>query len=184
MRKPLFLLALLLSLITNIQAQYAENPLKERQWLNFSNGINTADHFSWQSALTYSKRSDVLMTSIRMGYSQELFESAKDSVTDMKNKIFEAGMMWGEGFGGEHWYVSATAGMGLNLRIYGDDDEDTKLTRSITGLTIGVPVQLEAGILFNDRWGMNSTILANWNFRQPYVGLHVGMVYRFKKKKS
>lgn len=184
MPKHLILLALLLLLFPDIQAQYSENPLKERQWLNFSNGLNTADHYSWQSALTYSKRSDVLITSIRFGYSQELFESVKDSVTDMKNKIIEAGMMWGEGFGGEHWYVTATAGMGLNLRIYGDDDEDTQLTRSITGVTIGVPVQIEAGILFNDNWGMNSTILANWNFRQPYVGLHAGIVYRFKKKKS
>ena len=175
---------LLIGTAQTAKAQYSENPMTNRRWINFSNGVNTADNLSWQTALTYSKRSDVLMSSARLGYSQELIEGADDSVTFNKNKIIELGMMWGEAFGGNKWYVSAAAGMGLNVRIYGDDIEDTTAFRTVTGLTIGVPVQIEAGFFINENWGLNATGVANWNFRQPYFGGHLGVIYRFKKSKS
>lgn len=177
--------AFLLVLATSsAMAQYSENPMTNRRWVNLSNGVNTADNLSWQTALTYSKRSDVLMSAVRLGYTQELIEGADDSVTVSKNKIIELGMMWGEAFGGNKWYISASAGMGLNVRIYGDDIEDTTAFRTVTGVTIGVPVQIEAGFFINDKWGLNATGVANWNFRQPYVGAHFGVIYRFKKSKS
>ncbi len=175
---------LLMGSIQSAKAQYSENPMTNRRWVNFSNGVNTADNLSWQTALTYSKRSDILMSSARFGYSQELIEGPNDSVTVSKNKIIELGMMWGEAFGGNKWYISAAAGMGLNVRIYGDDIEDTTAFRTVTGVTIGVPLQIEAGFFINDNWGLNATGVANWNFRQPYVGAHFGIVYRFKKSKS
>lgn len=170
--------------VLTADAQYSENPMTNRRWINFSNGVNTADNISWQTALTYSKRSDVLMSSARLAYSQELIEGANDSVTFNKNKIIELGMMWGEAFGGNKWYISAAAGMGLNVRIYGDDIEDTTAFRTVTGVTIGVPVQIEAGFFINENWGLNATGVANWNFRQPYFGGHLGVIYRFKKSKS
>lgn len=177
--------AFLLVLATSsAMAQYSENPMTNRRWVNLSNGVNTADNLSWQTALTYSKRSDVLMSAVRLGYTQELIEGADDSVTVSKNKIIELGMMWGEAFGGNKWYISASAGMGLNVRIYGDDIEDTTAFRTVTGVTIGVPVQIEAGFFINDKWGLNATGVANWNFRQPYVGAHFGVIYRFKNSKS
>jgi hypothetical protein len=175
---------LLIGTAQTAKAQYSENPMTNRRWINFSNGVNTADNLSWQTALTYSKRSDVLMSSARLAYSQELIEGANDSVTFNKNKIIELGMMWGEAFGGNKWYISAAAGMGLNVRIYGDDIEDTTAFRTVTGLTIGVPVQIEAGFFINENWGVNATGVANWNFRQPYFGGHFGVIYRFKKSKS
>ena len=183
--KPIYLLIFLVFFFSNLAfGQYKSNPLANKEWLNSSLGANTADNISWQMAATYSKRSDVLITAVRLGYSQEFIESAADSVTSKKNKIIEAGMMWGEGYGGEHWYASIAGGMGLNVRRYADDIEDTTLVRVLTGVTIGVPVQLELGLLFNENWGASATALANWNFRQPYVGLHVGVVYRPSKKKK
>lgn len=175
---------LVLLSLSQAKAQYESNPLADKAWVNFSNGFNTGDHISWQTALSYSKRSDVLIMGYRLSYSQELIEAENDSVLSPKNKLLEAGIMWGEGYGGENWYVSLSGGMGLNVRIVGDDIEDTDKTETITAVTIGVPVQLEAGVLLTKNWGINLTGVANWNFREPYVGAHLGFFYRLSKKKK
>lgn len=183
--KASHIIFLVTSLISfRMHGQYESNPLADKAWVNFSNGFNTGDNFSWQSAISYSKRSDVLIMGYRLSYSQELFEADNDSVFSPKNRLLEAGIMWGEGYGGKNWYVSLSGGMGLNVRIVGDDIEDTNETETITAVTIGVPVQLEAGALMGQNWGINITGVANWNFREPYVGAHLGFFYRPSKKKK
>lgn len=166
------------------KSQYESNPLEGKQWGVFSLGGNTADFNSYQIHASYSKRSDFIITSGRLAYNQELFSATNDSVLSFKNKSFEIGMLWGEGYGGKNWYFAASIGMGLNIRRYGDDLEDTTAIRKLTGVTIGIPAQIELGAFFNDQWGTVLMANGNWNFRQPYIGLNVGVVYRPKKAKK
>lgn len=180
-------IALVLVLTTSaveLCAQYESNPLADKAWYNFSNGLNTGDNISWQSSISYSKRSDVLIMGYRLAFSQELIEAENDSVFSPKNRLLELGILWGEGYGGERWYGCLSGGMGLNIRFVGDDIEDTNDTELITAVSIGVPVQLEIGVLLGRNWGINATGVANWNFREPYVGAHLGVFYRpiLKKK--
>jgi hypothetical protein len=167
------------------QAQLRENPLKDSKWLTLSGGANTADHISWQSGVSYSFRGETLLTQMRLMYSQELIEGADDSVFVYKNRLAEYGIMWGDGWGGRNWYVSGSIGMGINLRMYGDSALQNEGTfRYLTALTIGVPAQAELGAWLSPSLGVNLMLLGNWNFRQPYLGVHAGMLYRFKKGKS
>lgn len=188
MRLPRLFNILLISALTFCSSlsfgQYEDNPLKDKQWSTLSLGANTADNISYQVLLSHSMRSETVITSFRLAYNQELFSSNNDSVTSFKNKSVELGMMWGDGFGGDKWYMSLNGGMGLNIRRYGDDVEDTTLVRRLTGVTIGVPVQLEAGAFITNEWGIVFCGVANWNFRQPYVGATLGVVYRPKRKKK
>lgn len=164
-----------------LHAQYTSNPLKDKKWINVSAGLTNMDNVSWMGSASASLRTDVLITSGRIAYSQELFEADNDSVLSPKNRLIEMGLMWGEGYAGKNWYVSLVGGMGLNLRLYADDDDNTPEIRRLTAVTIGVPVQLEAGVFFTEQIGLSINGVANWNFRRPYVGAHIGCFYRFKK---
>lgn len=125
------------------------------------------------------------MTSLRFAYTQELIEGADDSVTFRKNRIIETGIMWGEGWGGRRWYAAGSAGMSINLRMYGDSAiENNTSFQYFSALTLGVPAQIEAGVFLNKQLAINTTLLGNWNFRQPYIGVHLGITYRFKHASS
>lgn len=179
MRKILLVFFTLLCVAS--YGQYTSNPLKDKRWFNVSAGLTNMDNISWMASASVSMRTDVLITSGRVAYSQELFEADNDSVLSPKNKLVELGLMWGEGYGGDKWYVSLVGGMGLNLRMYADDDDNTPEIRKLTAVTIGVPVQLELGAFITDQLGISINGVANWNFREPYFGGHIGCFYRFKK---
>jgi hypothetical protein len=165
------------------RAQYVENPLKDRRWLMVSGGMNNADYRSWQTGITYSSRGESMITQVRMMFSQELTEGPADSIFFRKNKLAELGVLWGDGWGGNNWYVTGTAGMALNIRMYGDSalQSNTEF-RYLRAVTIGIPAQIEAGVRFNKSWGITAAMVGNWNFRQPYFGAHLGLVYHFKRK--
>lgn len=172
------LLVLLATLsILASHAQYEENPLKGKKWLTLSGGLSTADHISWQVACTGSSRGETMITQARLAYSQEFIEGRDDSATFRKNRILEAGLMWGDGWRTRKWYVNGSLGFGFNIRMYEDDGlyEDF---RYLTAVTIGVPAQIEAGAIIGKKWGLGIVVLGNWNFRQPYVATHLGFVYR------
>jgi hypothetical protein len=166
------------------KAQYEKHPLEERQWVALLNGVNTADNISWQTTGTYSYRSDFMLTQVRFGYSQEFIEGPSDSIFFRKNRIIETGVLWGEVFAKKNWYVSGSIGMGLNIRLYGDSAEQNKTDfRYLSAVTIGVPAQIETGVWIGPSFGLGTGIIANWNFRQPYVGTFFSLIYRFKKQK-
>lgn len=163
-------------------AQYRDNPLIGQHWLTVSGGLNTADYVSWQTGVSYAFRGESLVTQMRLMYSQELIEGPADSCFAFKNRIAEYGLMWGDGWGGKHWYVSGGIGMGLNIRMFCDRKvQDRNSFRYRTAATIGVPVQAECGVWLGPSFGLNLTALANWNFRQPYVGGHLGLIWRLRQ---
>jgi hypothetical protein len=170
---------ILMSYSTLSRAQYTENPLKDKRWVGFAGGLNTADNISWNGTVFYTKRSDVILTTIRAGYSQEFIESAADTCTSMKNKIAEIGLMWGDGWGGNNWYLTGSAGFGLNVRRYCDDRDEGDV--GLTAVTIGIPFQVELGAMLNPRLGVVLVAMGNWNLRQAYLGANIGMVWRLKK---
>ncbi|MFN8697752.1 MAG: hypothetical protein ACK5XQ_00370 [Flavobacteriales bacterium] len=175
-------LLLLLLLTSPAFAQYTANPIEGMQWLTVSGGLNTADNVSWQAGLSFAKRGEVLMTQMRAMYSQELIEAPDDTCFASKNKLIEIGLMWGEGWGGRYWYVSGGVGLGLNVRSYCDYAIQNKDEfRTVTAVTIGVPAQIDAGIWVSKTIGINLQVLGNWNFRQPYIGAHLGCVWRMKE---
>jgi hypothetical protein len=165
-------------------AQYEKHPLEERQWVALMNGVNTADNISWQTTGTFSYRSDFMLTQVRLGFSQEYIEGPEDSIFFRKNRIIETGILWGEAFAKKNWYVSGSIGMGLNIRLYGDSAVQNKTDfRYLSAVTIGVPAQIETGVWIGPSFGLGTGIIANWNFRQPYVGTFFSLIYRFKKQK-
>ncbi len=173
----------MLIFVSNISdAQYTENPLKEKRWIGFAGGLNTADNISWNGTAFYTKRSEVILTTTRVGYSQEFIESANDSCFSMKNKIAEFGIMWGDGWGGDHWYLTGAAGFGFNVRRYCDDRAQGDV--GLTAVTVGIPFQVEIGAMLNPRLGVVLVAMGNWNLRQAYLGANLGMVWRLKKVKE
>jgi hypothetical protein len=173
---------ILMCFSTLSKAQYTENPLKDKRWVGFAGGLNTADNVSWNGTVFYTKRSDVILTTIRAGYSQEFIESAADTCTSMKNKIAEIGLMWGDGWGGNNWYLTGAAGFGFNVRRYCDDRDEGDV--GLTAVTIGIPFQVELGAMLNPRLGVVLVAMGNWNLRQAYLGANIGVVWRLKKVKE
>ncbi len=159
-------------------AQYEANPLTGMKWLTISGGLNTADHISWQGMASASMRGETMITQFRLGYSEEFIESPNDSCTQRKNRIIEAGVLWGDGWTSRKWFFTGSVGFGLNMRMY-CADADYGDFRYVTAMTIGVPAQIELGYLLNKKWAMTFVGVGNWNFRQPYVGAHLGLTYRF-----
>jgi hypothetical protein len=47
----------------------------------------------------------------------------------------------------------------------------------ITGLTLGVPVQIEAGVLLGKKSGLSLIGMGNWNFREPYLGAQLAFYH-------
>lgn len=181
MRKQILFVLFTITYCTAV-AQYTTNPLAEKKWVNVAAGLSNMDNISWNVGATASFRGDVIIMSARLAYSQELIEAANDSVFSPKNRLLELGMMWGEGYGGKNWYVSAVGGMGLNVRFFGDDEEDSDAVRRLAAVTIGVPLQIEFGIFMTDNIALTFNGIANWNFREPYAGGQMGVTYRVKKK--
>jgi|GEM_PF-818930 len=176
------LILLFTTVITSLSAQYTVNPLTDKRWMSVSGGANTADNISWQAGVSYAFHGETLLTQMRVMYSQELIEAPDDSCFAYKNRIAEFGIMWGDGWGGRHWYVSGAIGMGVNVRMYCDEKpQDKESFEYFAATTIGVPAQAEVGVLVSESVGINLSVLGNWNFRQPYIGAHLGVVYRLKK---
>lgn len=178
------IISLILLISGHLSAQYEKNPLIGKRWVNVSGGLHTGDHISWQAAATASLRSDILVSSARLAYSQELMEAPNDSVLSPKNRLLEAGLMWGEGYAGKKWYVSFAGGMGVNIRFFADDDDNSEEIRRLTAITIGVPVQVEMGAFLTESFGISLNGVGNWNFREPYFGAHIGFFYRLNTRKK
>ncbi|MFN0032651.1 MAG: hypothetical protein ACKVOR_10875 [Flavobacteriales bacterium] len=175
-KKTLMWCLLLMPAITH--AQYEDNPLNGLRWATLSAGANTADNISWQACAAASIRGSTMLTQLRVAYSQELIEAPDDTCTAMKNKITEIGILWGDGFGGRHWFVTGTLGFGLNVRTYCARAEYGGF-RSVTAVTIGIPAHIEAGIMLDKKSAITMSIIGNWNFRQPYAGALLGYTRRF-----
>jgi hypothetical protein len=160
-------------------SQYEDSPLRGNRWFSVGGGLNTSDYWSWQSMLSYSKRGEGSLIQVRAAFTQELWMAPNDSCTERHNKLSEFGVLWGDGWGGKGWYVTGSVGFGFNVRQYcrrADYENEY-----ITGLTLGVPFQVEAGLRFGKYSAVTLTGLGNWNFREPYVGALLAYT-RFLKK--
>ncbi len=159
--------------------QYEDNPLRNSKWFSVGGGMNTSDYWSWQGMVSYSKRGESSLLQTRIAFTQELFEAPNDSCTDTKNKLSELGVLWGDGWAGRSWYVTGAVGFGFNVRQYcRKADYENEY---ITGLTLGVPFQVEAGVYFGKYSGISLIAVGNWNFREPYAGAHLAYTRRLKK---
>jgi hypothetical protein len=161
------------------EAQYSDNPLRGMRWVGVSSGMNTSDNGAWQAMLTYSKRGEGSLVQARAAYTQELWLTGNDSCPEYRNKLAEFGVLLGEGWGGKSWYVSGSVGFGFNVRRYcqlvGYENE------LATGFTLGVPLQIEAGIRLGEYSGISLMGVGNWNFREPYAGAHLAYIRRLSK---
>lgn len=162
-------------------AQYEESPLKGKKWYTVSVGANSMDLSAWQGMASFSSRGETVLTQARVAYSQELFKADHDSCPEHKNRLAEAGILWGDGWGGKKWYATAAIGFGFNVRMFCRYSEYQN--QYITAVTLGLPVQIEAGFLVSKNIGINLVGVGNWNFRAPYAGGHLGVFYRFNKPK-
>jgi hypothetical protein len=166
--KFLFALVVVLTLSSEICAQYSDNPLRGRKWYTAGAGLNSSDYWSWQTAFTYSKRGEGSLVQARMAYTQELWMAPDDSCTDRHNRLTELAVLWGDGWAGKRWYATGSIGFGFNMRMYcRKADYENEY---ITGLTLGVPIQIEAGVLLGKKSGLSLIGMGNWNFREPYLG--------------
>ena len=160
----------------NAMAQYEDSPLKGERWATISGGPNSMDYLSWQGMGSLSIRGESVLTQVRIGYSQELIQPKLDSCSGRINRLTEIGLLWGDGWATNQWYATASIGFGLNMRMFCSHKlyED----KYITVMTIGVPTQIEFGVYINNKIGVNMVGVANWNFRAPYIGGHLGVFYR------
>ncbi len=155
--------------------QYSDNPLRGKRWYTIGAGINSSDYWSWQTAMTYSKRGDGSLVQARVAFTQELWMAADDSCTDRHNRLTELGILWGDGWAGKRWYATGSIGFGFNMRMYcRKADYENEY---ITGLTLGVPVQIEAGVLLGKKSGLSLIGMGNWNFREPYLGAQLAFYH-------
>jgi hypothetical protein len=172
-------MAFLLLLGLQAHAQYSDNPLRETRWIGVSSGMNTSDNWAWQAMFTYSKRGEGSLVQARAAYTQELWLTGNDSCPEYRNKLMEFGVLWGDGWGGKSWYVTGSVGFGFNVRRYcmrvGYENDE------VTGLTLGVPVQIEAGIRLGEYSAISLIGVGNWNFREPYAGAHLAYIRRLSK---
>ncbi len=167
--------------IATLRAQYEDNPLKNHRWFSISSGVNSMDYLSWQGMGTYSMRGESVLTQFRLAYSQELVKADGDSCTERHNRLAEAGVMWGDGWSGKKFYVTGSAGFGLNVRMF--CRHNLYENQYLTLVTLGIPFQTEIGVMLTNRFGINLIGTANWNFRAPYFGGSIGAFWRLKKKK-
>ena len=179
LRAPLLCALLALSPAVQVIAQYEDNPLRGQRWVSVSGGLNTSDYWSWQGMVTYSKRGEGSLVQTRVALTQELFMAADDSCTEKHNKLAEIGVLWGDGWGGRSWYVTGSVGFGFNVRQYcrrADYENEY-----ITGVTLGVPFQVEFGVSVGKKSGLSLLGVGNWNFREPYAGMHLAYIRKLGK---
>lgn len=170
----------LLAEVGAIQAQYTDNPLRGNRWVTIGAGLNTADYWSWQGMLSYSKRGETSLVQARLAFTQELWIEVSDSCTESRNKLTEVGVLWGDGWGGKAWYATGSVGFGFNLRQFcRKADYENEY---VSGITLGVPFQLEAGLRLGKYSAISLVGVGNWNFREPYAGAHLAYI-RFLGKK-
>ena len=139
-------------------------------WTSFGLGANSSDNLSYQLFASKSMYAETVSTTLRAAYSQELIEGADDSIFFRKNRSIEVGVLWGQVWGRNNLFLAASAGMGLNLRLYGDSAMQV-IDQFVykAGATIGVPAQIEMGYL-SKKGGLSLMLTGNWNFREPYYG--------------
>jgi len=158
---------------TFLKAQYSDNPLRGKRWYSVGAGINSSDYWSWQGMFSYSKRGETSLVQARVAFTQELWIASNDSCTEKHNKLIELGVLWGDGWGGKHWYATGSVGFGFNVRMYCRPADYGY--EYITGLTLGVPFQIEAGVLLGKKSGLSLIGVGNWNFREPYLGAQLAL---------
>ena len=166
---------------TRTAAQYEANALANKSWFSLAGGVNNFDYWSWNTQFSYSHRSDFLLTQYRASFTQELIQSKKDTCTMHKEKHMELGVLWGDGFATKRVYFTATAGMALMIKHYCKALPYDK-EAYVTGVTFGIPVQVEFGIMISKQAAINIMAIGNWNFHDPYYGALLGFTYRLKRK--
>lgn len=176
---------LCLALFTEVSsfAQPEPNPLKDRRWRGGGVGMHSGDHLSYSAMAWQARRSDDIVTGFRLGYSQELITGPKDSCTVSRSRSIEGGIMWGDGYGNDKYYLSAMAGMGLMQRWYCDDDDPGEFIKK-SRLTIGVPFQAEAGVSLSGDLRLGVALIANWNFLEPYAGGLISLTWWANEKRN
>ncbi len=176
---------LCLSLFTEMSsfAQPAPNPLKDKRWRGGGVGVHSGDYLSYSAMAWQARRSDQIVTGFRLGYSQELITGPKDSCTVSRSRSIEGGIMWGDGYGNDKYYLSAMAGMGLMQRWYCDDDDPGEFIKK-SRLTIGVPFQAEAGVSLSGDLRLGIALIANWNFLEPYAGGLISLTWWANDKRN
>lgn len=138
------------------------------------------DYISWHTAYTGSKRGEMLVTEYQFALSQEWIQSADDSCTDRHNRLIEANVLWGDGWGGKHWFATATAGFGLGIRSY--CDAGTYENRYITSTMPGFVVHSQVGLWLTEHWALGMDFSGNLNFRSPYGAAGLSVIYRQKQR--
>lgn len=161
------------------QAQYEDNPLKDKKWLELSVGANSADNGSWQVLGSWATRGDFFVSQMRAGLSEQLRLPQNDSLTFKKSRIAEFAYLLGDGYGGKHWYASGGIGFGLNIRMY--NHRSHYQWKYITAISPAISGQIDAGILLGKKWGLGVSMVGNLNFREPYYGLLFGLHYRLEE---
>ncbi|MFM7815177.1 MAG: hypothetical protein ACKO66_11740 [Flavobacteriales bacterium] len=177
-----WLIAFALALFLGCHAfgQYKDNPLTRYRWKSFSMGASTMDYLSWRAAYTGAKRGEMLVTEYQFALSQEWIQPADDSCTDRHNRLIEANILWGDGWGGKHWFATATAGFGLGVRSY--CDAGTYENRYVTATMPGFVVHSQAGVWMSEHWALGIDLSGNLNFRSPYGAAGLSITYRQKQR--
>lgn len=179
-RLAAFLFLMNLSLVA--LGQYTTNPMLNTSWTSFGLGANSSDNLSYQLFASKSSYEETVSTTLRAAYSQELIEGKDDSIFFRKNRSLEVGVLWGQVWGKNNLFLSASAGMGLTLRLYGDSAmQVTDQFVYKAGATIGVPAQVEMGYL-SPKGGLSLMLVGNWNFREPYYGALICYTRKLKMK--
>ncbi len=162
-----------------VKGQYEDNPLRGERWMSFGGGLNSADFWSWQGMVSYSKRGETSLVQSRICFTQELLIAADDSCTDRRNKLTELGLLWGDGWAGKKWYATGALGFGFNVRQFcRKADYENEY---VTGITLGVPFQIEAGLRLGKYSGISLVGVGNWNFRESYAGAHLAYIRYLRK---
>ena len=164
-------------------AQYEDSPMKGTKWNQFSAGLNTSDYRSWNTAFNLHQRGESALLSQRISLSQEWISAPNDSILSRKNRQIEAALMVGEAWKGKRkdWWLATGVGMSLNVRMFADFYPQSRTEIDyLTKFTMGAAAHGEAGWMFSKNWGALIHLYGNWNFRQPYAGVNVGLAYRPK----
>jgi len=164
-------------------AQYEDSPMKGVRYAHVSAGGNTSDFRSWNTSLYAHQRGESALVSQRLSFSQEYISAPNDSILSKKNRQLELALMVGEGWKGKRkdWWAATGVGMALVARMYADFKPQSETDIDyLTKFTMGAAGFAEAGWMVQKNWGVVLNAYGNWNFRQPYWGVNVGVAYRPK----
>ena len=184
--KCYFVVCMIIALVLNLnaRAQYTANALHKKNWTNYGVGLTTSDYLSYHLLASRTVFGETVSSTTRFSYNQELIEGPNDSIYFRKNRNVELGVLWGNGWAHKNLYMHIAAGMGVNVRMYGDSAQQVLNQFNYkVGMTIGVPAQLELGWNKKEH-GFCLLVTGNWNFREPYLGALICYSRRFKLKEK